>query len=142
MTNSTNWILIIAGTLAIVGEVILGAATGFDLALLGIALAAGGAIGLVFGSAKVGLFAAGAFAFVYLAFLRRRIRSKVSSPDRPTNVDAVIGRSAIVTEPRRVRSMPRSVSIRASTGKAVTLIAAPTNSAKAVKLTPSSESLG
>ena len=50
--------------------------------------------------------------------------------------------AAIVTEPRRVRSMPRSVSIRASTGKAVTLIAAPRNSAKAVKLTPSSESRG
>ena len=99
MTNSTNWILIIAGALAIVGEVILGAATGFDLALLGIALAAGGGIGLLFGSAKVGLFSAGAFAFIYLAFLRRRIRSKISSPDRATNVDAVIGRSGIVTEP-------------------------------------------
>src|SRR5687768_5749141 len=99
VNNSTNWILIIAGALAIVGEVILGAATGFDLALLGIALAAGGGIGLLFGSAKVGLFSAGALAFIYLAFLRRGIRSKVSSPNRPTNIDAVIGRSGVVTEP-------------------------------------------
>ena len=138
MTNSTNWILIIAGTLAIVGEVILGAATGFDLALLGIALAAGGAIGLVFGSAKVGLFAAGAFAFVYLAFLRRRIRSKVSSPDRPTNVDAVIGRSAIVTEPIaphgagmvRVGSVFTPVALRRR-GYAAALVAEISRSARA-----------
>ena len=98
MNNSVNWILIITGAVAIVGEVILGAVTGFDLALLGVSLAAGGAVGLLFGSAEVGLFSAGALAFVYLAFLRRRIRSKLSAPNKATNVDAVIGRKALVTE--------------------------------------------
>lgn len=98
MNNSVNWMLVIVGALAIVGEVILGAVTGFDLALIGASLIAGGAVGLVFGSTKVGLFSAGALAFIYLAFLRRHIRARVSGADQPSNVDALLGRSALVTE--------------------------------------------
>ena len=98
MSNSLNWILLIVGVLAFAAEVVLGAATGFDLALLGASLAAGGAVGLLFGSAKVGLFSAGVFAFVYLVFFRKRIRSKLSSPHMPSNVDALLGKSALVTE--------------------------------------------
>ena len=98
MKASFNWWLIIAGAVLMVGEVVLGAVTGFDLLLLGIALAAGGAIGLLFGSAEVGLFSAGALAFIYLAFLRRQIRSRFSSPDRPSNTDVVLGRTGIVIE--------------------------------------------
>jgi membrane protein implicated in regulation of membrane protease activity len=98
VNNSTNWMLIIAGALAIVGEVLLGAVTGFDLALIGVSLVTGGVVGLVFGSAQVGLFSAGALAFIYLAFLRRRIRSRLSGPNRATNVDQVLGRTGLVTE--------------------------------------------
>lgn len=98
MSNSINWILLIVGALAFVAEVLLGAATGFDLALLGASLAAGGAIGLLFGSPQVGLFAAGALSFVYLAFLRRRIRARLSGQNTPTNIDALLGKTALVTE--------------------------------------------
>ena len=98
MSNSLNWILLIVGVLAFAAEVVLGAATGFDLALLGASLAAGGAVGLAFGSAKVGLFSAGAFAFLYLVFLRKKIRAKLSSQHVSSNVDALLGRTALVTE--------------------------------------------
>lgn len=98
MTNSVNWILIIAGALAIVAEVVLGVVTGFDLAIVGISLMVGGGLGLAFGSAKVGLFAAGAFAFLYLAFFRGRVKARLASPDRATNVDVVLGKTALVTE--------------------------------------------
>ncbi len=98
MKASFNWWLIIAGGVLMVGEVVLGAVTGFDLLLLGVALAAGGGVGLLFGSAKVGLFSAGALAFIYLAFLRRHIRSRLTSPDRATNTDVVLGRTGVVTE--------------------------------------------
>jgi len=98
VTNSVNWILIIAGALAIVAEVVLGVVTGFDLAIMGLALMAGGGLGLAFGSAKVGLFAAGAFAFVYLAFFRRTVKSRLTGPNRPTNIDVVMGKTGIVTE--------------------------------------------
>ena len=93
MSNSLNWILLIVGVLAFAAEVVLGAATGFDLALLGAALA-----GLLFGSTKVGLFSAGALAFLYLAFLRKRIRAKLTSPHTATNTDALLGKNAIVIE--------------------------------------------
>ena len=98
MSNSLNWILLIVGVLAFVAEVVLGAATGFDLALLGASLAAGGAAGLLFNSPQIGLFSAGALAFLYLAFLRKRIRAKLTSPHTPTNIDALLGKSAVVTE--------------------------------------------
>jgi membrane protein implicated in regulation of membrane protease activity len=93
-----NWSLIIVGLVMVVLEVVLGVITGFDLMLLGIALTLGGAVGLVFGSTKVGLFAAGAFAFLYLAFVRRRLRDRVTTVTRATNIDVVIGRTALVTE--------------------------------------------
>ncbi len=98
MTNSVNWILIIVGALALVAEVVLGVITGFDLAIVGISLMAGGGIGLAFGSPEVGLFSAGAFAFLYLAFFRRRVKARLAGPDRLTNVDVVLGKSGLVTE--------------------------------------------
>ena len=97
MRNTVNWLLIAGGGIMVIVEVILGAATGFDFALVGISMAAGGGIGLYFSSAKVGMFCTGLFAFIYLVFFRGLIRSKLSAPDRPTNVDALLGRTAVVT---------------------------------------------
>jgi membrane protein implicated in regulation of membrane protease activity len=93
-----NWILLIVGALAFVAEVALGAATGFDLALLGASLATGGAVGLLAGSTRVGLFAAGALAFLYLAFFRRRIRARLVIRHTPSNADAVLGKTGLVMD--------------------------------------------
>lgn len=93
-----NWLLLIVGVAAFVVEVLLGAATGFDLALLGASLATGGAVGLLFGSTRVGLLAAGVLAFVYLAFLRRRIRARLVVTHQPSNADAVLGKTGVVLE--------------------------------------------
>lgn len=97
MQNWVNYTLVIGGAVLIIVELMLGAATGFDLALLGISLAAGGGVGLLFGSTKVGLFSAGALAFLYLAVFRRWIKSRLTAPDQPSNVDALVGRAALVT---------------------------------------------
>ena len=95
--NWTNWMLVIAGVVCVIAELLLGAVTGFDLALIGVSLAAGGAIGLWFASTKVGLFSAGAFALVYMLFFRRWLRHKLIPDDKTTNVDAVIGQTGVVT---------------------------------------------
>jgi membrane protein implicated in regulation of membrane protease activity len=95
--NWANYLLIAGGGVLIILELGLGAATGFDLALVGISLAAGGGLGLFFDSTKVGLFSAGGMALVYLAFFRQWIRTNLRTPNRPSNVDAIIGRSGIVT---------------------------------------------
>lgn len=76
------------GGLLIALEVLLGAATGFDLALMGVALSSGGVIGLLFGSAKAGLFSAGVLGFLYLAVLRGKIRSQLTGLNRSSNVRA------------------------------------------------------
>ena len=97
MRNWTNWILVIGGVVCVIAEVVLGAVTGFDLALIGGSMIAGGAIGLTTGSAKVGLLSTAAFALIYFAFFRRWLRNKLTPANEATNVDAVIGKKGVVT---------------------------------------------
>lgn len=97
MGNWVNWFLLIGGVIFIIVELALGAFTGFDLALVGASLVTGGALGLVFSSAHVGLISAAALAFIYLAFLRRWMRKRLTVKDHASNVDAVVGKTGVVT---------------------------------------------
>ena len=96
MSNGVNWTLVILGVVSIIAELLLGAITGFDLALIGAAMVVGGGLGLLFASTKVGLASAGVLALVYLAFFRRWLRHKLTVKDHASNVDAVVGRKGIV----------------------------------------------
>jgi membrane protein implicated in regulation of membrane protease activity len=95
--NWANWMLVIGGVLCVIAELLMGAATGFDLALIGMSLALGGGIGLWFESIRAGLFAAAIFSLIYLLFFRRMLRHKLTPKEQPTNVDAIMGRKALVT---------------------------------------------
>jgi len=95
--NWVNWLLVIGGGICIIAELALGAVTGFDLALLGVAVSAGGTLGLVFGSTMVGIFSAGALALIYLAFLRRLLRLRLTVKNQSSNVDALVGHTGVVT---------------------------------------------
>lgn len=94
-----NWLLVFAGMGMVIIEVLMGAATGFDFALMGACLILGGGAGLLVGSAKIGLLTTAVLGFVYITFLRKYIRSKLTATDKPSNVDAILGRKAIVVEP-------------------------------------------
>jgi membrane protein implicated in regulation of membrane protease activity len=96
--NWVNWLLIIVGIVCVIVELALGALTGFDLALVGGSLALGGAVGLFTGSAKIGLFSGGVLAFVYLAIFRSWLKAKLTVQTKPTNVDAVVGKTGVVTK--------------------------------------------
>lgn len=98
MGNWINWLLVIVGIVCVIVELALGALTGFDLALVGGSLTVGGVIGLFTGSAKIGLLAGGVLSFVYLAIFRSWLRAKLTVKDQPTNVDALVGKSGIVTK--------------------------------------------
>ncbi len=98
MGNWVNWLLVILGIVCVIIELALGAFTGFDLALVGGSLTVGGAIGLFAGSAKIGLLSGGVLALVYLALFRRWLRAKLTVKDQPTNVDALVGKTGIVTK--------------------------------------------
>lgn len=98
MGNWINWVLIIIGIICVIMELALGALTGFDLALVGGSLTVGGAIGLFTGSDRIGLLSGGILAFVYLALFRRWLRARLTVKDQPTNVDALVGKTGVVTK--------------------------------------------
>jgi membrane protein implicated in regulation of membrane protease activity len=96
--NWVNWLLVIVGVLCAAAELALGALTGFDLALVGASLAAGGAIGLLTQSWHVGLISAAVFAVLYFALFRRWLKAKLYVKDQASNVDAVVGKIGVVTK--------------------------------------------
>jgi len=96
--NWVNWLLVIGGIICVIIELAMGALTGFDLALVGASLTVGGAIGLFTGSAKIGLLSAGILAFVYLVIFRSWLRARLITKGQATNVDAVVGKTGIVTK--------------------------------------------
>jgi len=93
-----NWSLVIGGIICVIAELALGAVTGFDMALIGGSMTAGGAIGLLAGSEKIGLLAAAGLTLLYFSVLRRWLKKKLTVKDRPTNIDAVVGRTGLVTK--------------------------------------------
>ena len=103
MGNWLNWVLVIGGFVCVIIELALGALTGFDLALVGASLAAGGAVGLLFGSANVGLLSAAGLALVYLVLFRRWLKAKLTVKEHASNADAVMGKSGVVTKRIAVR---------------------------------------
>lgn len=98
MGNWVNWLLVIAGVLCAAAELALGAITGFDLALVGASLAAGGAVGLFTQSWHAGLISAAVFALLYFALFRRWLKARLHVKEQATNVDAVVGKSGVVTK--------------------------------------------
>lgn len=97
MSNWVNWLLVIGGVLCVVVELALGAITGFDLALIGASLSAGGALGLFAHSEKIGLLSAAILCFVYFVVLRSWLKAKLQVKPQSSNVDAVVGRTGTVT---------------------------------------------
>lgn len=98
MGNWVNWLLVIGGVVCVIIELALGALTGFDLALVGGSLAAGGAVGLLFGSPTIGLLAAAGLALVYLAIFRSWLKAKLTVKEHASNADAVVGKTGLVTK--------------------------------------------
>jgi len=96
--NWVNWLLVIVGVLCAAAELALGALTGFDLALVGASLAAGGIIGLLAQAWHVGLISAAVFAVLYFALFRRWLKAKLYVKDQASNVDAVVGKMGVVTK--------------------------------------------
>ena len=112
-----NWFLVIVGIICLIAELALGAMTGFDLALIGGSLTIGGAIGLLTGSEKIGLLAAGGLALVYLAIFRSWLKSTLTVKDHASNVDAVVGQTGVVTK-RIAPHEPGMVKVGAETWRA------------------------
>jgi membrane protein implicated in regulation of membrane protease activity len=98
LSTWVNWLLVIVGVVCVIAEVALGAITGFDLALVGASLTAGGALGLFAGSDKVGMIAAAVLALIYFAIFRSWLKSRLSVREQSSNVDVVLGKRGVVTK--------------------------------------------
>ena len=94
--NMLNWVLVIAGALMILAEVLLGGFAGFDLVLIGSTFVIGGGIGLFMHSVTVGIAVASILCLLYVAVGRRYVRRRMHTPNVRTNTDALIGREAVV----------------------------------------------
>ena len=104
-----NWVLLILGACLILLEVALGGFAGFDLVLIGSAFMIGGALGLWIHSTNLALIVAGVLCLAYLAVGRRWVRRRIRTKAVPSNADALLGQSGVVTariaehEPGRVK---------------------------------------
>ncbi len=98
MSSVIDWLLIVAGALLILLEVLLGAVSGFDFLLIGSALLLGGVLGAVLHQPLVGFVAAGILSLLYVFVGRRHIRGRLRRPGIPSNIDALYGKTVVVVE--------------------------------------------
>jgi membrane protein implicated in regulation of membrane protease activity len=118
MSSLWNWLLVITGAILILAEVALGGFAGFDLVLIGSALVLGGGLGFLFGSWVVGLAASSTLAILYIAVGRRWVRNRIRTKHVPSNTDALIGLSGVVTV-RVAEHAPGQVKVRDEVWRAV-----------------------
>ena len=93
-----NYWLAILGLVFIGIEIAIGAASGFDLLLTGLIFLLSGVIGFAFGSTTISLIMVVVLVFVYVAVGRRTIRKSLMTETKNTNVDNLMGKTAVVTK--------------------------------------------
>lgn len=93
-----NYTLIIAGIAAIIAELFIGVATGFDLMVIGVILILSASIGLIVNSFVVSLIVAILLSVLYVVFGRKFVKQKISIATTATNTDALIGKKGIVVK--------------------------------------------
>lgn len=91
-----NIILIGIGIILAIAEVILGAATGFELLVIGVIFVLGGLIGSYFGSFTIALITIAILCMVYIVFGRQVLKEKLHIDTKATNIDDVIGKKGTV----------------------------------------------
>ncbi len=89
-------VLIILGMVAIIIEIIIGAATGFELLVLGVVFVIGGIVGMFTGSMPIALATIVVLTLAYIFFARRLIQQSLHITTKKTNVESIIGKTARV----------------------------------------------
>jgi membrane protein implicated in regulation of membrane protease activity len=118
MTSGWNWVLVVGGALLILVEVAFGGFAGFDLVLIGSAFLLGGGLGLLLHNAVVGLTVSSALCLFYIAAGRRWVRARLASKHVPSNADALLGMTGMVTV-RVAEHAPGQIKVRDEVWRAV-----------------------
>ena len=100
---NANWAIIFSGLGLVLLELILGAATGFDLLLVGLALTMGGLTGVAFSSEQVGVITSTVFILIYFFLGRKFIKKKLSVLSTKTNIDGLIGKTGTVIKSEQIK---------------------------------------
>lgn len=93
-----NYILVILGVVAIIIEIVMGVATGFDLLLVGVILIISGGLGILTKSFVLALVSTAILSFLYVVVGRKLIKNKLTIVTKATNSDNLIGRKCLVTK--------------------------------------------
>ena len=98
LTNPSN-LFIIAGLLLTFTELFVGIEAGLDLVLIGSILVISGFTGILAGSIWVTIIAAIILTILYFTYARKIVKQKIIFSTQTTNVDKLLGQTAIVTKP-------------------------------------------
>lgn len=94
--NDPNWLIFYAGLGFIILELIVGIDTCFDFLLLGLSLILGSLAGFLFDNYFVAVGASIVISALYIVFSRSYIKEKLHISTHKTNIDVLIGSSAMV----------------------------------------------
>ena len=89
-------LFVIAGLLLVLAELLVGIQSGFDLVLIGSILVVSGFVGMFTGSTPLMLVLATALSILYIAVGRNKIRQKITTVTKKTNIDKLIGANGVV----------------------------------------------
>lgn len=89
-------IFVVIGLLMVLAELVIGIQTGFDLLLIGSIMVISGIVGILTGSELLMLLLAIGLSVFYIAVGRKKIRQKITSVGKKTNIDKLIGAPGVV----------------------------------------------
>jgi membrane protein implicated in regulation of membrane protease activity len=99
MAIDWSWLLVLAGAILVLIEVVLGGFAGFDLVLIGSAFILGGVAGLLTGNPMVAYVSAAVLGVGYIVAGRRLVRERLKvARSHESNVDAVRGKQGLVQQ--------------------------------------------
>lgn len=89
-------VFVVLGLLMILAELVIGIQTGFDLLLIGSIMVISGFVGLLTGNELLMLLLATGLSILYIAVGRKRIRRKITTVTKKTNIDRLVGSTGTV----------------------------------------------
>ena len=90
--------LIVLGIILIFFELLFGAVSGFDIALIGLSLIAGGVVHYFTSSWQMGIVITIGVILFYFAYFRKKARKKLLLGTQAIGIDSLLGKSALVIE--------------------------------------------
>jgi len=92
------WLMVL-GLILIIFELLFGAISGFDIALIGFSLIMGGLVHYFGASWQLGIVVAIVIILAYFVYFRRVARKKLLITTQKIGIDSLLGKTAVVVEP-------------------------------------------